>query len=198
MADEIGAMNFEEGWGWVRQDMNKVTEEAVRRVQEDQKKAKQVGQQIQADHAANLKLAKFLWFLVQSIQDEHLIKSLYETFFKVKHPETQVTYLRKTINTPVVVWIFVPFYISEVKDAGLEDIYGQIYDFRAPLSLSNYVSYLKTLSGTYHDNIPLDKSTFLDFLIVLASYYDLIDTAKLSDEARKELKQTLSKELYGS
>ncbi|MBU0627201.1 hypothetical protein KKG31_04680 [Patescibacteria group bacterium] len=51
-----------------------MTEEAVRRVQEDQKKAQQIGQQIQDDHKSNLKLAQFLSFLITDIKDEKVIK----------------------------------------------------------------------------------------------------------------------------
>jgi len=83
--------------------VNKVTEEAVRRVQDNQRKAKQVQQQIKQDKDNNEKLAHFLIFLLQNITNEKLITTLYETFFKTKHPKTNVTYLRKNINTVVIV-----------------------------------------------------------------------------------------------
>lgn len=90
--------------------MNKVTEEAVRRVQDDQKKAQQVGQDIKKDKATNNKLAKFLTFLLKDIKSDTLMKQIYHTFFKTRHEETDLIHLRKSMNTMVVVGMFVPFY----------------------------------------------------------------------------------------
>ena len=106
MANETGWMNMDwlETWWWVRQDVNKVTEEAVRRVQDNQKKAKQVQQQIQDDKQNNAKFAHFLTFLIQTVKNDTLINDMYETFFKTKHPKTDITYLRKNINTIVRVF----------------------------------------------------------------------------------------------
>ncbi|HCB51242.1 TPA: hypothetical protein DEP21_01495 [Patescibacteria group bacterium] len=89
MANEAGGIG--EGLdigGQPREDLNKVTEEAVRRVQEQSQQAKQIQQQIQQDKASNNKLAQFLAFLMKTINNEHLIKHLYELFFKTKHPKT--------------------------------------------------------------------------------------------------------------
>lgn len=199
MADEVGwGMNLDEGgWGWkVRSDMNKVTEEAVRRVQDDQKKAKQVWQQIQDDHKTNMQLAKFLSFLIRAIKEDRVIKWLYDTFFKIKHPQTHVTYIRKNVNTLVIVWMFVPFYTEEAKQEKIDHFFHDMHDANAPLSLSSYVSYLKKLSAKYHDNIPLDKPAFLSFLVDVASHYKLITTPKLTPQEYTELQQSLSKELY--
>ena len=195
MVDELWWANLEEGWWWVRQDLNKVTEEAVRRVQEDQKKAQQIGQQIQDDHKSNLKLAQFLSFLIADIKDDNVIKWVYDTFFKVKHPETDIVYLKKNINTIVIVGVFVPFYIDAAQKAELTNFYEDFYDFKE-LALTDYVHYLKKLSGKYHDNVPLDKEVFLNFLIDVVWYYNLVDLSTLNNESRKELKATLSKELY--
>lgn len=188
---------LEAGW-WVREDVNKVTEEAVRRVQENQKKAHQAAQDIKADKAVNDKLAKFLWFLLQNIKNDKLIKVLYDTFFKVKNPKDGLTYIKKNINTIVIVWMFSPFYPKAVKEYQLEVFYGQMYDFSSPLLLSTYVQYLKKLSSTYHDNVPVDKLLFLTFLTEIVLHYNLTSMEKVTDENYKELQQSLSKELYWS
>lgn len=198
MAEEIWGMNFDEtgGWGAIRENMNKVTEEAVRRVQDDQKKAQQVGQQIKDDKITNTKLAEFLSFLLKNIKDEQVIKGLYETFFKVTHPQTHMMYLRKNINTIVIVWMFVPFYVEQSKKYWLHTLFAPIYDFDLPISLSSYITYLKLLSSTYHDNIPVDKDAFLHFLTHILKHHGLVDINSLNPEQYKELKDTLSKELY--
>ena len=199
MADEIGwGMNVDEAglWWGVRENMNKVTEEAVRRVQDDQKKAQQVWQQIQSDHANNVKLAKFLSFLIRNIKEDKVIKGLYDTFFKVIHPETKVTYVRKNVNTLVIVGMFVPFYHQEAKKENIDHFFDGLLDSHAPLSLSSYVSYLKKLSAKYHDNVPLDKAVFLKFLVDLVAHYGLINASKLTPQEYNELQTSISKELY--
>ena len=84
MADEVGGSGLDDinSGGQVREDTNKVTEEAVRRVQDNQKKAQQVGQEIKNDKATNGKYAKFLTFLLKDIKNDHLIKQIYHVFFK--------------------------------------------------------------------------------------------------------------------
>ena len=199
MADEIGwAMNFDEtGWGWgPRENMNKVTEEAVRRVQDDQQKAQQVWQQIQADHTTNVQLAKFLSFLIQNIKEDKVIKWLYNSFFKIKHPDTGITYIRKNVNTLVIVGMFVPFFAHEAKKEKIDHFFHDMHDVHNALSLSNYVSYLKKLSSKYHDNVPLDKPVFIKFLVDVVSHFGLIATAKLTSQESSDLEQSLSKELY--
>ncbi|MEI7558069.1 MAG: hypothetical protein WCJ45_04515 [bacterium] len=103
MADEIGGGFDEFNSGEVREDTNKVTEEAVRRIQENQKKAQQVSQEIKDDQSKNAKLAKFLSFLLKEIKNDHLIKQIYQVFFKTRHEESGLEHLRKNINTAVIV-----------------------------------------------------------------------------------------------
>jgi DNA-binding transcriptional regulator GbsR (MarR family) len=89
--------------GPVREDNNKVTEEAVQRVQAQSKQAKQIAQQIKKDKAINNQLARFLTLLMQKIENEELIKAIVSTFFKTTDQRNQITYLRKDINIYVVV-----------------------------------------------------------------------------------------------
>jgi len=198
MANETGwiPMDGLEEWWWIRQDVNKVTEQAVRRVQDDSKKAQQVGQQIKKDKAINAKFAQFLGFLLKKLDNDKVVKWIYEVFFKTKHPKTNVTYLRKNINTIIIVWIFAPFYNEEIKKLWLEDFFLAIYDFGSWVTLSKYTQYLKKLSLKYHDNVPIDKSDFLGFLIDVFVHYDLLNTKKLDNNEYAELKESLSKELY--
>lgn len=198
MANEIGSIGegMEEWWG-LRQDINKVTEEAVRRIQENQKKAKQIAQQIQDDKTTNGKFVQFLQFLLRKLNNEQLIKALYEVFFKTKHPKTNVQYLRKTINTIVVVGMFAPFYHNEIQKFWLDSFFQKLATLGTVPSLTWYVQYLKALSKTYHDNIPIDKENFIDFLVELLGEYKLISKSKMSEDEQKELKSSLSKELYG-
>jgi len=199
MANEVGWISTDAlaEWWWIRQDINKITEEAVRRVQDDSKKAQQVWQQIKKDKIINAKFAQFLGFLMKNLNNDKVVKWIYEVFFKTKHPKTNITYLRKNINTVVIVWTFAPFYVNEIKKLWLDSFFAPIYDFDNSISLSKYTAYLKKMSHQYHDNVPVDKSDFLNFLIEVLINYNLINTKKLDNDQHTELQKGLSKELYG-
>lgn len=198
MANEIWPSidGLEAGW-WVRSDVNKVTEEAVRRVQDNQKKAKQAQQQIQQDKQNNTKFAQFLTFLLKKISNDTLISSLYEVFFKTKHPKTEITYLRKSINTIVIVGMFAPFFPTEIKQFGLTSFFEKIVSFTSKPNITEYLQYLKQLSKTYHDNIPMDKHAFIGFLTEMVMEFDLVNKEAMTAEQKKELQLGLQKELYG-
>jgi len=195
MADEVGGKGLDDldSWWGVREDVNKVTEEAVRRVQDDQKKAQQVGQDIKKDKATNNKFAKFLTFLLKDIKSDTLLKQIYHTFFKTRHEETDLVHLRKSMNTIVVVGMFVPFYQEEIKELELEWIYQDIRYFDGDVYLTKYIDFIKHLLPKYHDNVIIDKKEFTKLLSDISEYYEL--TEKLSEEKAVEFKKTIQKEL---
>jgi len=180
-------------WWQVREDVNKVTEEAVRRIQDDQKKAQQVGQDIKQDKATNNKFAKFLAFLLKDIKDDTVIKQIYTTFFKTRHTETDLVHIRKSMNTIVVVGIFMPFYPAEIKELELESVYQEIWNFDGNVYLTKYIEYIKQLLPKYHDNIVIEKQEFTTLLTHISEYYQL--TEKLSWEKAIEFENTIKKEL---
>lgn len=173
--------------------MNKVTEEAVRRVQDNQKKAQKVGQDIKKDKATNNKFATFLAFLLREIKNDALVKQIYHTFFKTRHEETDMIHLRKSMNTIVVVGMFVPFYQDEIKQLGLDETYKDIRYFDGDVHLTKYITYIKQLLPKHHDNISIEKQEFTKLLTLISEYYQL--TEKLSGEKAIEFENTLKKEL---
>ena len=195
MANEMAGM-----WDWldvswqVRSDVNKVTEEAVRRVQDNQKKAQQIAKQIKDEKDINNNLAKFLSFILKEVKNDDIIKSVYNVFFKIKNPKTDTTYLRKSINTFVIVWLFVPFYTKQMEEMNIIWFYQDILDSKEDISLTKYINYLKKLSKKYHDNIPLDKNEFIILLTNVLQYFKLVNP--LDTNQKEELKLNLSKELY--
>jgi len=195
MADEVGGGWIDDinAWWQVREDTNKVTEEAVRRVQDDQKKAQQVGQEIKSDQATNGKFAKFLAFLLKDIKNDNLIRQIYQVFFKTRHEETDLIHLRKNINTIVVVGVFVPFYQDEIKELELDILYQDTFTFDGNIDLSRYINYIKELLPRHHDNVIIDKHEFVKLLTQITEYYHL--TEKLSKENAIEFENTIKKEL---
>ncbi|PZM87569.1 MAG: hypothetical protein DLD55_00625 [candidate division SR1 bacterium] len=157
-----------EDLGNVRSDVNQVTEEAVQRIQAQSKQAKQVAQQIKKDKAINTQLANFLTLLMRTIDNEELIQAMVATFFKTTNPKNQITYLRKDINTYVIVGFFVPFFPNEAESFHILGFYEQLGAKEAGSSLKLYLSYLGRISEVYHDNVPIDQDSLLNMIILIA------------------------------
>lgn len=170
-----------------------MTEEAIRRIQENQKKAQQIGQDIKKDKDTNSKFAKFLTFLLKDIKNDTLIKQIYITFFKTINEKTALTHIRKNMNTLMMIGMFIPFYQWEIKDLGLDAVYQEIWDFDGEVYLTKYIDYIKVLLLKYHDNISIDKKQFTKLITSIAEYYQL--TEKLSPENTIEFENTIQKEL---
>lgn len=171
------------------QESNETNEEAVQRIRENTEKAKKVAQQIHSSKQTNHKFADFLTFLMWDIQDETIVKHMYQVFFKTKNPKDNIKYLRKNINLLVISGVFAPFYKKEIQHYGLYPYYEKLYNFNTTPSLEEYLWYLKKLSKTYHDNIPIDKSDFLTFLVDLIIYYRLTTPQLKSSEWEEETTQ---------
>lgn len=192
--ENLGSLDGVESWE-IRQNANKVTEEAVQRIQAQQKKAQQIQGEIKKDKAANDHLARFLTFLLKDIKQDSLVQQIYTVFFHVKHPKQDITYVRKTINAPLLVWMFAPFYQEKLPEFHLETYYQIPADV---LEVKAYVAYLKQLSTSYHDNIPIDKKSLLDFLVELFVHYNLITEPGVlqNKEKREERGGKIEKYLY--
>ncbi len=194
MADEVWGSGLDDinAGGQVREDTNKVTEEAVRRVQDNQKKAQQVGQQIKDDKATNHKFAKFLTFLLKDIKNDVLIKQIHTVFFKSKNEEVENVHIKKGMDTIAMVGIFMPFYQEEIKEFGLESVYQEIFSFDGDIHLTKYITYIKHLLHKHHENTEENKQEFIKLLMQITEYYQL--TEKFSGEKASEFENTLRKE----
>ncbi len=179
-------------WEQVRQDVNQVTEEAVKRVQAGSAQAKQIQAQIKQDKAANNDLAKFLEFLLQNIKTEELITAVYNAFFKVTDQKTWATYFRKKINNVVIVGFFAPFFKDKINEYNLDKYYSDILP-QWNISLDTYVWYIKNLSKKHHDNIPIDKESLLSLLYYIMVEFGLLASLpEKKQEMTDEIKKALS------
>ena len=184
-------MSWIDDWEQVRQDVNKVTEEAVRRVQASTAQAKQIQAQIKQDKAINNNLAKFLEFLLKTIKTEELISAIYNTFFKVTDTKTWATYFRRTINNIVVVWFFAPFYKDKINEYNLSTYYMDILP-QWNVGMWNYMLYIKNLSKKHHDNIPINRDSLLNLLYYIMVEFGLLDSLpekkqQMTDEIKRAL-----------
>lgn len=186
MTEIVGGI---EDLGSVRSDINQVWEEAVAKAQEESRQAKQVAQQIKKDKAINNQFSLFLGMLLKKITDDKLISEIYNTFFKTVNPKNNVTYLRKDANTKVLIWFFIPFFLSEAQQYRILPFYTKLNPQEASHSLKNYVRYLENLSSTYHDNIPLNQTSFVNLVILIAQHY-------LKPEGIEDMRNQVLVEIY--
>lgn len=191
MSDISTISTWVEDYGPVREDNNKVTEEAVQRVQAQSKQAKQIAQQIKKDKAINNQLAKFLTLLMQKIDNEDLIQAIVSTFFKTTDQRNQITYLRKDINIYVVVWFFVPFFLKEAEELKIISFYENLWVKTAWSNLEKYILYLWKVSEVYHDNIPIDQWPLITLIILIAQTWILKDNKQDYEALRQNTLEIL-------
>jgi len=143
----------------------------MKKVQEEARQAKQVAQQLKKDKAINQQFAQFLAFLMQEIGNEQIIKGIYDTFFTTVDYKTNITYLRKNMNTIVVVGLFYPFYLEQAQAFGVDAHFSKLLNAKGHPTIREYVSYLQELSNHYHDNVPINQSHFITLLAYIIREY---------------------------
>lgn len=172
-----------------------VTEADVQRVQENSRQAKKVAQQLQQDKKQNNQLAKFLSFLLNEISNEKIIKWLYDTFFITIDPKTNIPYFRKSMNDIVIVWLFYPFYVEKANELWVSHYYENL-NWAWKKNINDYILFLQDLSDHYHDNIPIDQSSFIILLTeilkeFLPSNLDMDAIWNIDNEYKKILQENL-------
>jgi len=176
----------------VSETWEKVTEADIQKVHENSENAKKVARVIFSDRKKNTKIADFLSFLLKDIKDEWLISLLYKVFWTMRSSKNSMTYLKKNINSVLIVWFFAPFYKKELEKYSIFELFSDIYDFSKDISVDIFLTYLKILSKKYHDNIPINKNDFLNFLVKILFYYKVVDVdQKPGDELYKDLETKL-------
>lgn len=196
MSNEIlWAMDGIDAWEWVRKDTNKVTEQDIKRSQSDASQAKKVQEQIKKQKAENNNIASFLSFLLKNIENEQIISSIYNTFFKVTDNRTKTSYLRKSMNNVVIVWFFAPFFPNELEKFQLKPYFQEFCRLDgSPLNLNEYMEYIKKLSKKYHDNIPINQANLLELLVLIIWNFGIQKEA-WNDAEKEKLKKELLKKL---
>ena len=193
MAEEVvWIIESWENWGSLKEW---VTEADVQRVQENSRQAKKVAQQLQQDKKQNNQLARFLSFLLNEISNEKIIKWLYDTFFITIDPKTNIPYFRKSMNDIVIVWLFYPFYVEKANELWVSHYYENL-NWAWKKNINDYILFLQDLSDHYHDNIPIDQSSFVVLLTeilkeFLPSNLDMDAIWNIDNEYKKILQENL-------
>ena len=195
MAEEVnGIIESWETWWSLKES---VTEADIQRIQENARQIKKIAQQLQQSKKENNQLAQFLTFLLSEISNDKIIKWLYDTFFITIDPNTNIPYFRKSMNDIVVVWLFYPFYIEKANETWISHYYENL-KWASEFSVSWYMKYLQELSDNYHDNIPINQTSFVQLLIEIIKQYlsNAKDLESLDDHSDSAYKQIIYENLY--
>jgi len=175
----------------------KFTEKDIIHIQESEKQAKKVAQQIQNNKQINNKIAKFLAFLMKDIKEENLLKDVYQVFFTTKDEQKNITYLKKNINSILIAGMFAPFYPNQIQKFQLNIYFEKFRNFGQKVTVDTYIDYLKKLSKHYHDNVPINQQTLINFLINLFVYYKVLPPETKETEQHNHITHTIKTKLFG-
>ncbi len=179
-------------------EKNNAISDAVReQVAEQAKKGKQIGWQIVQNKQQNNAFAKFLMHLMNTIQSESLLGTMYNLFFTVKHDDSEIRYIKQTTNFPVLIGMFAPFFRDKVVELQMPPLYESIYSPEQILTISTYIHYLKRLSASMHDNTALEKNTLIAFLAEICKEFHLTNNLSIEQNTNEQLHTIIHDELYG-
>lgn len=101
------------------------------------------------------------------------------------------------MNDVVVVWIFYPFYVDKAEEIWVAHYYETLKSSREH-SITGYIQYLQELSDHYHDNIPINQTSFVQLLVEIIKEYlsNASDIDSLTDHSDSAYKQIIYENLY--
>ena len=101
------------------------------------------------------------------------------------------------MNDVVVVWVFYPFYQTKAQELWVSHYYETLKS-SSEHSISWYIQYLQELSDHYHDNIPINQTSFIQLLVEIIKQYlsDASDVNSLPDHSDSAYKQIIYENLY--
>ena len=141
--DEFGSVSSTvDTWTTNNEWKEKISDAMREAIAEQARKWKIIWWQISASKAQNNIFAKFLLFLISTIQSQELITILYKLFFTTKDPHHGTVYIRKSWNYPVIIGMFVPFFRDKVIEYKMQSLYQNIYDTTMIVNPTNYLHYL--------------------------------------------------------
>lgn len=199
-------MSFDElGWWldhtidnstWTKEGQEQITDAMREAVAEQARQGKVIAGKIKNNKAQNNAYARFLAFLLSQLQSDELIWTLYKLFFTTKDPYHGTVYIRKSSNYPVLIGLFVPFFRDKIIEYKMESLYSSLYNPNQTITPHIYLSYLKKLAHTMHDNIALDQQTLLECIMYIFQEFHVIEVKSLDEIQLEEVKNLIKKELY--
>lgn len=127
-----------------------ISQEHINAIRESEQQSAQAAAQRKQSKVTASWLSSFLSFVFKSIyNNDELHQSIYQTFFVHKNSDSWLLERHKTINTELLVGLFVAFYPQKAKEFWLISIYERYYDFYSPLNLSKYLHSIKAMMHAF-------------------------------------------------
>jgi hypothetical protein len=100
------------------------------------------------------------------------------------------------MNDVVVVGLFYPFYSEKAEELWVNHYYENLNNAKEK-SVNWYISYLQDLSDHYHDNIPINQSSFIQLLVeIFKEYLSNNSNSELWENVDKMYEKTIREKLY--
>ncbi len=175
----------------------KISQADIARVEAQAKKAKQVWAQWQQYKKNNQAIAKFLTFLFQKIQEDKIIFGMYGLFFTKTNPNTWAKELKSTLYAVVLIWMFVPFFLDDVKQMWLRPTFEWLlWWVDKDTTTSKYIAYIERLCQRYKISFIEHTSQFIFFVIDMLFYFWIVDEKSLDKEQKEQLFKSVQQELF--
>ncbi len=178
------------------ESQNQLTAAMVEAIAEQERQTKAIAGQVAWSKAQNNAFAKFLIFLLRTIQSEELISAIYRLFFTNKDHTSGITHIRHNSNYPVIIGMFVPFFWDKVIEFRMQSLYSPLYDPSMQINPTSYLHYLKRLASAMHDNIALDQQQLLLCIMEIYKEFKIIDPKALTNEKYEQVYALIQTELY--
>lgn len=152
--------------------LSEASEQDMVRVSESMQKAKSIGAQIQATQTQNTKLAKFLSYLLNTVQDE-TVRAILIDLFSTPDEHTSSNEANMMFAVEEMVALFLPLYLSAVQEYGIDEQFSHI-SYMISLDEQTYLHYIHSLYKTYPLYEQIDKDTFSSLITALLIYHGLV------------------------
>lgn len=168
-----------------------ISPENLARIEQNQKKATVIAQQIKQSKVDNRNIARFLVMILQTVNSDKLIIALHHVFFEEDTGGN--TY---NINDKLIAGLFAPFFANVLSDFEVDMYYTPLIDTQSVRSIDGYTDYLKRLSNAYHNNVALNQQKLTQLIIYLLKYFSIISDAS-EPEYKQQVLTRLLHDLFG-
>ena len=182
---------WSESAGSWQEQHNKVSEADSKRIEQSQKKAKQMGWFIAKKKQQNSRIAQFITFILQEVENDEIYTYTLSLFFK-EHPASGSKIIASDMHALTFIWLFIPFYQSQAEEFGvLPPFKSFVHNTH---SLSWYTQYVTTLLTKYYKPEPQKWETMVTLIKTIIIEFWLIDYAGMNKEQQDYFHGTLHQE----
>lgn len=159
-------------------ESKEVTQEDMVRVSESMKQAALVGWQIRWDQQKNAQLALFLEFLFGEVKNDHLWELVIALCSK-----SDSAGFNTILSVQELILIFAPFFSHKFQELGLQHVFPHEVPTVYPITLDNYISYIKDIRSQYPLLQQMDTGVSAQLIVELFMHFGY---GSWADDKKKE------------